>query len=272
MSCRYSATSAISILVLALGACSTESDDQREAAITHALANPDLQRSAAEFTGLGWVVSDRAAASVDWPDAGTSSQSRSQSRSDAAQAIWTRVRVPMVRPDQPGEPGARVDLVVAWPEVGVDEFVVMPHGEAAGAELTRALEASDGPAAQGLPSLAAPETTLAACGRESAACGGTTTCCAGLACREVSDNHFSCTCSDPRTIVWNDGATASTACIGPHNPFGAARWVGIIQGCGAGGGLFLDFCGKLIGSPKYVRSSRRLLACYDVPPSACRSE
>jgi hypothetical protein len=254
---RYSATSAISFLVLSLAACGTENDDPGEAAITHALANLDLQHNAAEFTALGWVVSDRAAATVDWPD---------------APAPWTRVRLPMLRPNQPGEPGARIDLVVAWPEDGVDEFALMPYDEVASAELNRVLAAADSPAAQDLLSLAAPETTLAACGRESAACGGTTTCCAGLACREVSDNHFSCTCSQPRIVIWNDGATLSIACKNQDNPIGAARWVGVIDGCGFGGSLFLDACGKVIGGPLYVRSTRRLFACYKTPPRGCVSE
>lgn len=267
MSLRYSATLVIPFLVLSLGACSTESDGQREAAITHALANPDLQRNVAEFTGLGWVVSDRAAASVDWPDAATSSPSPSTS----APATWTRVRVRMVRAAQPGEPGVEADLVVAWPEGGADEFAVMPHDEAAGAELTRALGAVDRPAVQAL-SLAGPATTAASCGTEGAACGGVTSCCWGLACAETRDNHFTCVCSEPMTIRFNDGATASPTCVGPENPFGAARWVQTVRGCGYGGSLWNDFCGRLISGPKYIRSVTTVLVCYAVPPQGCMSE
>ena len=269
MSLRRLAAFVSSFLALSIGACSTHSDNPREAAITHALANPDLQRSVATFTGLGWVVSDRAAASVEWLDTATSPQFRST----AAPATWTRVRIPMLRAIQLGKPGVGADLVVAWPEDGVDELAVMPHSEAAGTRLALDLKTIDGSSVQDLLSLDAPAASAAACGRENAACGGATTCCRGLVCAEPRDNHFICYCSQPVTLQYNDGATLSAACFSLFdNPIGAARWVRTIRGCGPGGSIGADACGHPWTGPAYTRSNTRVLMCYDTPPRGCVSE
>ncbi len=269
MRSRDFAAFVLTFLVLSVGACGTDVDDRREAAIGHAFANPDLRRSAAEFAALGWIVSDRAEASVEWLDPAMNPQLRST----ATPTTWTRVRIPMVRPTYAGQPSVAADLVVASSEDGVDEFALVPRSEAAEAELKLAIEAIDGPEAQDVQALAAPAPPAAACGAENAACGGVTTCCWGLVCTNIRDNHSICFCSQPVTARYNERSTTSVACFSlPDNPIGAARMVRTIQGCGPSGGLAADACGKIISTPKYIRSSTVRLVCYPTPPRGCVSE
>jgi hypothetical protein len=260
------ARTAAAMTALFLAACNgpgvgTE-DDQREAALARARANPRLVEAAEKLHKAGWEVSAVKDAEVE--RLSSSPGGTPASAGSTADTDWTRVTLTASRGG--GEGGRRLEaqLSLAWAaRAGEDVFVLRPRNEETAAALIAALPDGTDDAAdkqkQALTSEVESRAESLSCEGFRASCTGGRVCCGGFSCYGP-DNHETCHCSSRWSREFPDGATASTACFSlPGNPFGLAYWRRRVEGCG--NGLRSDQCGRTIGVPAYTERTNRWLVC-----------